>query len=315
MDLEARIAKARKLYNARLQESPEREGKIKKDYNDFLYALTSYREGKTIAFIASEIGRSRCTVYSWLKHAFPMHLIDKTKGAKKIDKKKLVKSKRFAYVLGFYQARARKIDRNDLSIKSCKPATLDSFVENMRFLFGDVRVQKKNSIYHIGYSSTRLMEFIKEITEDNTRIPDYISRNKGFIQAYLRGFFDSRLSITHTRITIKSSRFTREHPIAFVSKKNQQLLLQIRNALADLGICCSSYEKVLIIRRLKDIERFLRLGLVSNPKYARLNKLYTNHIELMKVDKNGEFEKVLEEIDKEKKDCQVKQQRKPILSC
>ncbi len=305
MDLEARIAKARELYNARLQESPEREERIKKDYNDFLYALTSYREGKTISSIASEIGRCRCTVYSWLKHAFPMHLIDKKKGAKKIDKEKLVKSKRFAYVLGFYQARARKIDRNDLLIKSCKPATLESFVENMHFLFGDVRVQKKNSIYHIGYSSIRLMEFIKEITEDNTRIPDYISRNKSFIQAYLRGFFDSRLNITHTRITIKSSKFTRKHPIVFVSKKNQQLLLQIRNALADLGICCSLYEKVLIIRKLKDIEKFLRLGLISNPKHEKLNKMYTDHIELMMVDKNGEFEKVLEEINKEKQRLQI----------
>lgn len=300
MNLETKLAKAFEMYKKRISESPFAKERIDKDYRDLVYVLKSVRGGRTIEEVAEEIRRPRSTVYGWLNGAFPLHLIDRRKHAKKINVKTLLKSKEFAYVLGFYQAKARHINPKEIVVKVRDNLTSELFAWNIESLFGRANKRRADGWYCVGYSSTRLMEFINEITDDNRKIPEYIWRKKHLASAYLRGFFDSRSNITYRGCKIKSSEFKRKFPVIIVTKKNSQLLSQISKLLGWFDISCLVYRSSLIVMKQKDIAQFIRQKLVSGPKHEKLSQMYQDHLQLIQIDNRGRFRRVISEICKEK---------------
>lgn len=302
MNLESKVRKVEDIYEISLINKPQHKEKIERDYFNFILALSYASEGVPIIGIAREFGIPKTTVYGWVKNdKFPYYLNDGSNRAKKIDIEKLLKSKEFAYILGLYQIITKQMSLNEIAVKFHYKKDANTLANLIEGVLGKVsKWEEKNGKYIVvSYSSVRLIKFIKEITDNNSKVPEHIKTNEDLINEYLKGvFFKGKISYFSKRI--KRSEEVRKWPRVIISKSNQNLLLEIQKLLMGVGINSLVYKKGLMIERRTDIEGFLEAKLVSKAKIKRLRELYKKHCKLMREDYRGKLGKEKERKRKEK---------------
>jgi uncharacterized protein YdcH (DUF465 family) len=307
MDLELKLKKAHEMYEARLADSPHLKEKIERDYERLVHVIEAVKSGEGGAGVARDLGVQKRTVYFWLNSGFPYYLTNRRCNARRIDTEQLVKSGDFAYVLGVYQAKAKRVNRYEIAVKLREEGTAKKLTDVIESVFGRANKWREDGMHCIGYSSSRLMEFIKKSTENNSKVPDYIKENRRLAVEYLRGFFDSRGNVSYHTRRIKNSGFPRRSVEVNIIKANYALLSEVKGLLNSLGIECSLYEDSLVVRKRRAVRQFLKLRLVSGERYKKLKRMYTDLCDLMRFDKGGELGKVIKQVDMEKE--RIKQER------
>lgn len=300
MDIEARIAEARRLYERRIgvDVSPEIKEQIEKDYLVFERVIKGIMEGQDLMRVAKSVGRCYETVYEWVNYGkYPKYLSCACR--KDVDFRLLEKSDDFCYLLGAYQARAKKMDNLELVIKSKNLRYIEDISRRIKRLFGKVSFTVAGGIAKASYTSIDLMNYIRKITKENTIIPYVVVNPKKKERAYFRGFFDSRLEVLYCGRKIRGSIFKRRFPRLVIRKENKQLLSQVGEFLERQGIGFVQYNSSLMINRQGGISRFLGLNLVSKPKHEKLKQLYEDYSELMSIDFRGRVAAVRDKIDME----------------
>lgn len=298
----ARKANFHKVYLKSIASADGRKEAMGKDLADFDKGIELLLNGKNYRTCTQEMPRFS-TVYDWiLQRNLPWSFRDRNVEVefKKINTDRLSESSNFAYLLGVYQAKVASINPDRLTITTNEPS-LAREVENC---FNALHMKPSRKLVdfsnsghaeRIYYDSSRLMSYISEITENNTRIPHSFFLPNLMI-AYLSGFFDARASPHHSESKSKCSSIIRKYPRIVITKKgNVPLLSAVDSALNFIGIA-SNYDSQknpsqIYINELKSIKKVIDLGLFrSCEQMDKLKELYDYWKDTNELDRNGKYQ-------------------------
>lgn len=304
----ARKAKFHNIYLKNVASANGRKEAMEKDLADFDKGIELLLDGKNYRTCTQEMPRFP-TVYGWIvQKNLPWSFRDRNVGVefKKINTDRLSESSNFAYLLGVYQAKVTSINPDRLTITTNEP----SLAREVEKCFNDLHMKPSRKpvafsnskcAKRMYYDSSRLMAYISEITEGNTRIPR-IFFLPDLMTSYLSGFFDARATPCYSAVKVKCSDITRNYPRITITKKdNISLLSTINSSLIFLGIN-SKYNQYnnpgqITIDALDSIRKCIDLNLFRcAKKVRRINELYDYWKETKELDNYGAYRKLKDEI-------------------
>lgn len=189
------------------------------------------------------------------------------------DLEKALRSEKFPYVIAVLQSRVREIPRNSFTINNKEQGIVQKTKEALEpFLDTPVR---QSTVKYDGVErhrmwvwSAHLLEFLSFITDNNSKVPDYVFESSSQRANYIRGFFDSRASVSF-------SGKERKYPRVVITKKNPPLLRSLKHLLCSEGLKPTLRKNVLRLNQSQDIERIIKEELILDPyKMEKLSKLY-----------------------------------------
>lgn len=304
IDVESRRQQADEVYQKKsklLSHEPERLEKLNKDYALLMQILGLYSQGMLKKDIAAAVGIRQQKVSGWLSREFPRSFRITGSRRKKLDVKTFEKSLDFFYLLGTYQPRVKKIDPKRISIES-KDSWLEKKICDCLFnVFGDSMKSKKTL-----YESRYLMDYVKEITDDNTNLPRSLKGIIKYEAAYLNGLFDSRACISSYNYKVPGWSLERKRPIIFIHVTNECLIEKIRALLLWHGVR-SSYitdkrdgKRCIAINEFNSLKKCLKYFSKDSAKKEKLSELIAYVKEHKLNDLHGLYSKMRSKVLKEK---------------
>jgi len=205
-------------------------------------------EGKSAKEISIATGITYETVRSWMRGNKPRCLSEKARIAslnnlklamkskseryhKKIHIPSVSSSEDMAYILGVYLGDGY-INRGSLRLLAKDKSFIERVIVSLFRLFGEkvpIKETKhgKRIYYYITFSSKKLTDYLKRITQNKTTIPTSLFKARESVRSSLiEGFFDSEGSIS----------FVDNIPLIRISQKNKKILLQVKKILESIGI-------------------------------------------------------------------------------
>jgi len=301
-------ARFHKIYQERIASADGRQEAMENDLADFDKGIELLLQGQCHRVCKNEVQRF-ATVYGWIfQKSLPLSFRDyyTTTGLKKINRRSLLESPSFAYLVGAYQAKTKDIHPQTLTIGT-GDSSLEHEVEKcfhrLHMIPGKKEIFYKGSKSNqrIYYCSSDFMSCISEITENNTIVPhSFFIPN--LMNAHLSGFSDARAVPSHAQVKSRCSSIVRKYPIIIIIKKgNVPLLSAVNSAFHFLGVA-SVYDPHknsgrICIAETKSIKKFIDLGLFrSRKKMGRIRELYDYWRDTNEIDRNGAYDKLKKQV-------------------
>lgn len=211
----------------------------------------------------------------------------------------LLESETFPYALAVLQSRVKKIPTRAFRVTNQESGLISRLREILESELDTCiyvakvpyRAQALVTIkYRLVYYNTQLMNIIREQTNDNASIPNFVDSSRERRRNYIRGFFDSSASVSHTTHVVRRfDNFAVEYPRVTIHKDNPDLLRALASLLKRENIRPTLREADLRIHRLSAIKKIIRAQLFTDPyKAQRLQDTYRKLSEYQEATEDGD---------------------------
>jgi len=197
-----------------------------------------------------------------------------------------------AYIIGVYQSKVNRInsqalmitDQNKDLVERCRQfleEVFDTFIYQTEVKYPKGSIVKYK--HRLVFWNKEFMDYLREETSDNNKVFKF--DDKETEMDYIRGWFDSRASVTFSPHYIERLDWKAQYPKIVIHKQSQRLLKSLRMLLRRHSFSAKLNKNRILITKDRDIKKVIERGLLTDKnKLERLTELYT---ELKKF--NGEL--------------------------